>query len=278
VRRMAYSTAFSLHMKSIVRGVTRLSRGGGPEWHPILRTMLIAVSASLYACDGDHSSDCDVIAQALYNGSDEPGEVKLSSLERKAIVAIEDRSGALRCTGTVVEDGLILTAARCLEGGHVAARFESGEVLPLDVVVTEYEGIVLLDPIVRALPAEPLGLWAGGITKKWVGNTAMLAGFGVTETQGLGSLRFVNEPITAVSDTKIEVDGMGSSGACAGDLGGPLLVGAATDGSPKVAGVLVQVSASCTGVDVYEPADRITHQLEVVHGDVADAGPFTGGC
>jgi hypothetical protein len=250
--------------------------------HPILWTVLaLAAATSLCACglvDGD-SSKCGVVAPALIGGANVPGEVALSPDEQHAIVAIEDRAGALRCTGAVVDDARVMTAASCLGDGHVAARFYSGEVIPLEVVVSQYEGVVLLYNQQRALPdgVKPLRLSRRSITQSWVGHTATVPGFGLDEKDELGNLHFLDEPITKLTDSIIEVDGMGSRGACAGDLGAPLLVGREDD-TPAVGGVLVGVSASCTGVDSYQRIDSVTRELDRVYGD--DAGPYQdyGGC
>jgi hypothetical protein len=250
--------------------------------HPILWTALVLLAASsLCACDlvGDDGNKCGVVAPALINGSNVPGEVALSSDEQHAIVAIEDRAGALRCTGAVVEEERVMTAASCLGDGHVAARFHSGDVIPLEVVVSRYEGVVLLYNPQRALPhgVKPLRLSRRSITQSWVGHSATVAGFGRDEKDRLGSLHFIDEPITKITDSMIEVDGMGNRGACAGDLGAPLLVGREDD-APAVGGVLVEVSASCTGVDSYQRIDSVAGELDRVYGD--DAGPFVdyGGC
>ena len=82
----------------------------------------------------------------------------------------------------------MLTAARCAESGHVAARFASGEVIPLEVVETEHDGVVLFRPGVE-LPSSvtPLRLLDDDSEMEQVtpGLTATLAGFGVTETQSI---------------------------------------------------------------------------------------------
>jgi hypothetical protein len=239
----------------------------------------LAAASGLCACDiVDDGDDCSVIAPALINGTALPEVAELTTNERHAIVAIEDSAGALRCTGTVVDDLRVLTAAQCLGDGHIVARFYSGELIPLEVVVAQSEGVVLLENTSRALPdgVTPLPLWRDDITRNWVGHTATLAGFGITETQELGKLRFLDEPITDVTASTIEVDGMGSHGACAGDLGAPLIMGNGAKSS--VAGVLVSVSASCTGVDGYRRIDDIVQELERLYGN--DAGPYSdlGGC
>lgn len=265
-----------------MRGLTERRGGthGGGE-HPILRTMIaLAAATGLYACDlGDDGDDCSVIAPALINGTAQPQEVELTMNERHAIVAIEDDSGTLICTGTVVGEGRVMTAASCLaDGKHISARFYTGESMALEVVVTEQDGVVVLENSSQSLPPElnPLPLWGHVISSDWVGHTATVAGFGVTETKKSGELRFLDEPITKVTASTIEVDGMGSRGACDGDLGAPLITG--NGSAPTVAGVLVQVSDSCKAIDTYERVDGVVDELNRLYGD--DAGPYAdyGGC
>jgi len=82
-----------------------------------------------------------------------------------------------------------------------------------------------------------------------VGKSVTMAGIGVTENGERGVLHFVSEPIANLSDDSFIVDGEGSSGACAGDSGGPALV--ATDGTQIVSGILSEGSPSCLHLDRY---------------------------
>jgi hypothetical protein len=86
-----------------------------------------------------------------------------------------------------------------------------------------------------------------------VGMMLLLAGVGLTEDGGVGQLRFVEEPVTAMTETTITVDGQGKSGACEGDSGGPLV--AWTEDGPEVVGILRAGSANCLGLDEYVRVD-----------------------
>jgi hypothetical protein len=88
-----------------------------------------------------------------------------------------------------------------------------------------------------------------------VGVDVELAGYGVSESRGAGSLAFVVEAITRVEESHLVVDGRGTTGACAGDSGGPLL-GTTAEGDVRVLGVLDHGDASCTNEDFYTRADR----------------------
>jgi hypothetical protein len=103
---------------------------------------------------------------------------------------------------------------------------------------------------------EPIPLFAGAIDERLVGAQLTLAGLGQTETGASGELRFVQEQVTRIEENEIWVDGMGATGACGGDSGGPLLVRDA-EGRLGIAGVLDRGSANCLGVDVYSRADRV---------------------
>ena len=95
-----------------------------------------------------------------------------------------------------------------------------------------------------------------GVGRLAAGDVVELAGYGLTEANTAGNLRFAAEPIVAVAAASITVGGSGETGACAGDSGGPILV-RGPDGAPRVAGVLSLGAPSCVGEDRYERLDAI---------------------
>ena len=174
-------------------------------------------------------------------------------------MAVFPEHRATICSGVLVADGVVLTAGHCISddslrvgtwapsGWHATVR--DVEVHPsLDVAV------VWIDPDRVPDTLTPIPLLQHPIDTQWAGTTVELAGLGATEYGELGQLRFASEPIVALTDDTIVVNGHGESGACTGDSGGPLL--AYDDGGRvRVVGVLDEGHVSCVRDDHYTRVD-----------------------
>jgi hypothetical protein len=99
-----------------------------------------------------------------------------------------------------------------------------------------------------------------------IGSYVQLAGYGLTELDSMGSLRFAVEPVAVLADKFFRVAGGGKSGACVGDSGGPALVRGET-GAVEIAGILTAGSVSCVGRDRYT---RTSVMLDWVRANVAE--------
>jgi hypothetical protein len=108
------------------------------------------------------------------------------------------------------------------------------------------------------------------------GQVAEMGGFGLTEAQAAGGLRFLVESIVGIDGSTIEVDGFGRSGACEGDSGGPLLA-RGPDGSAVVIGVLSMGPATCRDRDTYARVDTVASWISGVVGSVPGSGTECGG-
>jgi hypothetical protein len=230
------------------------------------------------ACGGNASDDATCLdarspgvtpaSQALHGGSTAPEFIPLSEAQQRAIVVVIPGESSSRdlCSGVLVSAGLVLTAKHCQFDGHVAVRFTaSDDASVVDVATSEQIPIPDLDLMVlrvpqderlAALEVDPIPVYATALTSAWVGTLVELAGAGLSSSGALGDRGFAAEPIVALTDTWIEVDGEGASGACDGDSGGPLL-GRGVDGMARVLGILSDGDRSCMGVDRFTRLDTI---------------------
>jgi hypothetical protein len=188
--------------------------------------------------------------------------------------------GAQLCSGALIAPNAVLTARHCVEQRPAASAsvvlgpsLQRPEgTLRVDQFIYDEErdlAVVVIKPEFADSRAPALPLV--GSDEINVGDQATLAGFGVDEDGNVGERRFVNEPIVAVDDELLTVDGGGKSGACMGDSGGPLLLRAAS-GELRVAGVLSVGSASCNELDVYQRiapvADWLNDTLDVAAAEL----------
>jgi Trypsin len=229
---------------------------------------------ALLGCDGREAPEAECVAvhaAPIHFGSDEPQLLDLSIEQRSSIGAVLPTPEMVFCTGVVIRSGWVLTAAHCDIGEQLTFRGSSPDAAVIPIIATASHptlDVMLLELETTRASSElqPIPLWEAAIDGSWIGREVTLAGVGEVETASLGELRFVAEPVVAVGEHEITVDGMGSSGACVGDSGGPILV-PANDGSPRVAGILDRGSRSCVDRDVYLRADRLRGWVAEVIGD-----------
>lgn len=240
--------------------------------------------------DDELDKQCEAPAVStakLFYGKPDPGTLNLSDAQRNAIVAVVIEPGASEglCTGTLIDDGFILTAAHCAVYRDIEVRFGPNFSRPsLTVDVAErfvHPGSPEIDVALLQLPysgiadevnAVPIPLWDGLIDSSWVGDDVDIAGRGLTEDNTLGRLLFAVEPITRIDRFTITVDGGGETGACVGDSGGPLLVASRGE---YVAGLLSNGSDTCLREDNYMRVDRVRAWIE---DTIASAGPSDDAC
>ena len=235
--------------------------------------------------------------QSLVNGSAQESYLALGQEQIRAIVQVRDSieapdAGGPLCSGVFVTPEWVATAGHCLE-------IASPEV----IVVGEGQGAPIALPVVRTVPdptedvallqvdtlAQPDGSAEAGVAglspipvggasvgRLAQGSAVEMAGYGETEMESVGSLRFLVESITTVDGSSITVSGFGASGGCEGDSGGPLLM-RGTDGGVEVAGVLSIGSATCREDDTYARLDTIRDWIQTVTGPYVPVDLGCGG-
>lgn len=128
------------------------------------------------------------------------------------------------------------------------AEDASATLVEADASVSEDGAVdIPMAPIPIAEPGQP-------VLKE--GAAAELSGYGFSEWRDDRRLRFLVELVVEIDDQFIRVGGFGTSGACVGDSGGPLLV-RAQDGTARVAGVMSKGSSTCVDRDTYVRVDRL---------------------
>jgi len=205
----------------------------------------------------------------IIGGQDSSTYLGLSERQQRSIGLVsreEFETHTLGCTGTMIAPGWVITAAHCAPPDHrplfFSAYGESSACLgtwpskrvarhaSLDLLLIELEGTSTeFCRLFSPLPVLDASLLRPGVVVE-------LAGFGLTRDGTHGVRQFVAEVIAEARNDRSElvVDGLGRTGACTGDSGGPLLFRAG-DGSVAIAGALTGGSADCVGQDPYVRLD-----------------------
>lgn len=247
------------------------------------RTVALLLGLALAACGGSDDAACDdlgLTSQGLFGAQPEPSLVPLSDAEQLAVVVVVPgtQGDPGLCSGVLLDADLVLSAKHCAFGGDAAVRVGSlVDQSALRFTPTELIAHPTLDLLLLRLPAaardktgaaKPIAWSDTTLDDGWIGTQVQLAGAGRTETGSAGETRYLVEPIAELTETYIEVDGMGMRGACEGDSGGPMLV-LGPDKAPRVIGVLSDGSRDCVSIDRYQrlgaAADWLEAELSGTH-------------
>lgn len=189
-----------------------------------------------------------------------------SAQTNSPVVALVDSQGRF-CTGSLVADDVVLTAAHCVENGcsGVSVETEGGTSRAVSscVIHPEYQSrrsrdVAILD-LASAFPGTVnLVMINADSSKISVGDTTVFAGYGRNEVDDTG-LRATSNILSAITKkgylaTKYKRGDYNTGTTCNGDSGGPLLT--FVDGEWQIQGVLSFGTANnCALPNTKKPKD-----------------------
>jgi len=203
-------------------------------------------------------------SEPLIHGVASADYLALSEAERAAIGRLQAATRDSTCTAVRIAPHWLLTARHCTalgqaefstnddEQSHVVEWFPHPE---LDLALARLQPTACSSGL--SLPLAEPDVNTHSLRR------ATLAGYGLNERDQLGELSFLVEPVVAIDDATVTVDGFGRSGACVGDSGGPLLI-RDRHGHVAVLALLSVGSSSCVGTDVYLRVDQL-HDWILAH-------------
>lgn len=125
---------------------------------------------------------------AIYGGFD-ARPIGMTALEATAIVMVEPLTGEVACTGVLIDDHTVLTAAHCVPGdvSELLVRMEQAEgstALPVvDIELPSAADLALLrlapEPL-RDLAITPIPVASAALPERHGAQLAVIAGFGVS--------------------------------------------------------------------------------------------------
>lgn len=223
------------------------------------------------------------VESSIVHGSSHATVVSMTAAQNLAIGAVMDNSGGGGfwniCTGTLIADKVVLTAAHCVEDGtgtvsspssmafavgpDAATPLQLSRVAQIHVHpgynprgMTAHNDLAILVLRTSIRDAQPMAyncdtLAGSGL----VGQQVQNVGYGDTRTGGSSNTRkfFAVEDVVSIGNYDLTVDGHGEAGVCTGDSGGPVL--RMHNGAVQSVGVLSWGDAQCGNKDHFGRTD-----------------------
>jgi len=251
-----------------------------------------------------------VPVQKVYNGTKDPKLFGITDAQQLAMGALVyqawNGSWTNFCTGTVVSQDVVLTAAHCMEDVPSASSIkfaigqnvESPDIL-LNVkafhsnpkynktswVPAAHDNAVLIleDNVSETVPEmQTIPMNRDPLTNSLIGNMVQNGGYGSTIEEGENNTRrwWIEEQVASVNSGEFTVNGMGVGGVCFGDSGGPSFYDFGQ--GVKVIGTVSWGDESCSGIDHFSDIQYDMEWLsnyvedEFACGSIDDVGKCNG--